>query len=245
MLTNLRRSLAGTTVLMVASRPSTIALADEVVYLAGGQVVDHGPHDELMARQRRLPRPRRGVRDRPGDDDAASAVGGGGWWRAVDEPIGRFAAVHTINRGLQEAPVLRQGLALTWCLAAVGATGRVVVPILLQQAIDKGIVGDGRRARRLRRRAVPRSPPSPCHRRRRPAHGRRPPRPAQRAGALPPAGAPDRPHPPAQPRRPQRGAPRRARRPGHERHRDAGPVLPVGRPGLAARRPADADGRRP
>ena len=49
-LTNLRRSFGGTTVLMVASRPSTIALADEVVYLAGGQVVDHGPHRDLMAR---------------------------------------------------------------------------------------------------------------------------------------------------------------------------------------------------
>ena len=61
----------------------------------------------------------------------------------MDEPIGRFSAVHTINRGLQEAPVLRQGLALTWCLAAVGATGRVVVPILIQQAIDKGIADDG------------------------------------------------------------------------------------------------------
>jgi len=61
----------------------------------------------------------------------------------VDEPIGRFSAVHTINRGLEEAPVLRQGLVLTWCLAAVGATGRVVVPILLQQAIDRGIVRDG------------------------------------------------------------------------------------------------------
>lgn len=61
----------------------------------------------------------------------------------MDEPIGRFSAVHTINRGLKEAPVLRQGLVLTWCLAAVGATGRVVVPILLQQAIDRGIVRDG------------------------------------------------------------------------------------------------------
>jgi putative ABC transport system ATP-binding protein len=61
---------------------------------------------------------------------------------AVDEPVGRFGAAHTINRGLQEAPVLRQGLALTWALAAVGATGRVVVPILLQQAIDKGIETD-------------------------------------------------------------------------------------------------------
>ena len=59
----------------------------------------------------------------------------------MDEPVGRFGAAHTINRGLQEAPVLRQGLGVTWGLAAVGATGRVVVPILLQQAIDKGIVG--------------------------------------------------------------------------------------------------------
>ena len=50
MLANLRGALAGTTVLMVASRPSTIALADEVAYLSGGQVVDHGPHNELMAR---------------------------------------------------------------------------------------------------------------------------------------------------------------------------------------------------
>jgi ATP-binding cassette, subfamily B, bacterial len=49
-LTNLREALSDTTVLMVASRPSTIALADEVVYLAGGQVVDHGPHGDLMVR---------------------------------------------------------------------------------------------------------------------------------------------------------------------------------------------------
>ena len=52
------------------------------------------------------------------------------------------------------------------------------------------------------------------------------------------------PHPPPQPRRPQRGAPRCARRPGDERHRDARPVLPVGRPRVAARRHVDADRRR-
>jgi len=57
----------------------------------------------------------------------------------MGEPVGRFSAVHTINRGLREAPVLRQGLGITWCLAAVGAGGRIVVPILVQQAIDKGI----------------------------------------------------------------------------------------------------------
>lgn len=46
---NLRSALADTTVLMVASRPSTIALADDVIYLRGGRVVDHGRHAELLA----------------------------------------------------------------------------------------------------------------------------------------------------------------------------------------------------
>ena len=77
----------------------------------------------------------------------------------MTEPIGRFSAVHTINRGLQEAPVLRQGLALTWCLAAVGATGRVVVPILLQQAIDKGVDAEGGVRVGFVGRALGRSPP--------------------------------------------------------------------------------------
>jgi ATP-binding cassette subfamily B protein len=49
-LANLRGALAGTTVLMVASRPSTIALADDVIYVERGTVVDHGTHTELMSR---------------------------------------------------------------------------------------------------------------------------------------------------------------------------------------------------
>ena len=49
-LANLRAALATTTVLMVASRPSTIALADDVIYVARGTVVDHGTHGELMSR---------------------------------------------------------------------------------------------------------------------------------------------------------------------------------------------------
>lgn len=47
-LANMRTSLASTTVVAVASRPSTIALADEVLYLDEGVVVAHGSHDELM-----------------------------------------------------------------------------------------------------------------------------------------------------------------------------------------------------
>lgn len=53
----------------------------------------------------------------------------------------RNTATATILRGLREAPVLRKGLWLTFVLAALGAAGRVVVPVLIQQAIDRGIVG--------------------------------------------------------------------------------------------------------
>ena len=173
MLGNLRGALAGTTVLMVASRPSTIALADEVVYLERGTVVDHGPHAELMARQRRLPRAGRGVRDRSRERRRRRRRSPRRGAAAVTEPIGRFSAPPTRSAAAcEEAPVLRQGLGVTWLLAAVGAGGRVVVPILLQQAIDQGIVGDDGVRRRLRRRAGAdrrrrpgRSPASPSARR--------------------------------------------------------------------------------
>ncbi len=46
---NLRAALTTTTVVAVASRPSTIALADDVLYLVDGQVAAHGLHDDLMA----------------------------------------------------------------------------------------------------------------------------------------------------------------------------------------------------
>ena len=36
---------------MVASRPATISLADEVLFLEAGRLVDHGPHAELVRRQ--------------------------------------------------------------------------------------------------------------------------------------------------------------------------------------------------
>ena len=48
MLANLRGALHTTTVVAVASRPSTIALADDVLFLEDGTVVAHGRHDELM-----------------------------------------------------------------------------------------------------------------------------------------------------------------------------------------------------
>ena len=49
-LAGLREASSGTTVLVVAYRMSTITLADEIVYFEGGRVLDHGSHDELLAR---------------------------------------------------------------------------------------------------------------------------------------------------------------------------------------------------
>ncbi|MDX2379133.1 MAG: ABC transporter ATP-binding protein [Acidimicrobiia bacterium] len=47
-LSNLRTSFGSTTVLIVASRPSTIALADDVVYMEDGDIAAHGTHRDLM-----------------------------------------------------------------------------------------------------------------------------------------------------------------------------------------------------
>ena len=43
----------GMTVVLVAARPSTIVLADEVVHLEDGRVTDRGAHEELLARSPR------------------------------------------------------------------------------------------------------------------------------------------------------------------------------------------------
>jgi ATP-binding cassette subfamily B protein len=46
----LREAVAGRTTFIVAHRMSTISLADEVVVMDGGRIVDRGPHDELLER---------------------------------------------------------------------------------------------------------------------------------------------------------------------------------------------------
>ena len=75
------------------------------------------------------------VDDEPTPDDTAAAAAGAFRTGSTDTTI------TTIKRGLEAAPVLRDGLGLTFLLAAVGSAGRIVVPVLIQQAIDNGIVG--------------------------------------------------------------------------------------------------------
>ncbi|TDD63325.1 ABC transporter ATP-binding protein [Actinomadura darangshiensis] len=50
-------------------------------------------------------------------------------------------AVSTLRRGLRLSPEFRAGLAGTLLLALVSTAGRVVVPIAVQQTIDKGLSG--------------------------------------------------------------------------------------------------------
>ncbi len=61
------------------------------------------------------------------------------------EPLGRWTAVETIGKGVQEAPALKSGFGLTLALAMLGAAGRLAMPILVQQSVDKGFeAGDVR-----------------------------------------------------------------------------------------------------
>ncbi len=57
----------------------------------------------------------------------------------MTEPISRWSAVQMIGKGVEAAPALRRGIGATFALAMVGSAGRVVVPILVQQAIDRGL----------------------------------------------------------------------------------------------------------
>jgi putative ABC transport system ATP-binding protein len=52
-------------------------------------------------------------------------------------------AVATLRRGLAMMPEFRRGLPATLALALVATAGRVVVPIAVQQVIDRGLAGDG------------------------------------------------------------------------------------------------------
>ncbi|HEY0127440.1 MAG TPA: ABC transporter ATP-binding protein [Blastococcus sp.] len=60
---------------------------------------------------------------------------------AADRP--REGAFATLRRGLRMMPEFRRGLPITFALALVATAGRVVVPIAVQQVIDRGLATGG------------------------------------------------------------------------------------------------------
>ena len=63
----------------------------------------------------------------------------------IDLPADRRpeGALATLRRGLAMMPEFRRGLPLTFALALLATAGRVVVPVAVQQTIDRGLIGPG------------------------------------------------------------------------------------------------------
>ena len=59
-----------------------------------------------------------------------------------EDDLADAGAVEVLRRGLAVTPELRQGLVLTAVLAVVTAVGKLAVPVLIQQILDRGILGD-------------------------------------------------------------------------------------------------------
>src|SRR5690242_2343960 len=52
-------------------------------------------------------------------------------------------ALQVLRRGLSVSPDLRTGIRVSMGFAAISAFGRLLVPVLIQQILDRGILGDG------------------------------------------------------------------------------------------------------
>jgi putative ABC transport system ATP-binding protein len=61
----------------------------------------------------------------------------------LDERHREEGAFATLRRGLRMMPEFRRGLPATFTLALLATAGRVVVPIAVQQVIDRGLAGPG------------------------------------------------------------------------------------------------------
>jgi ATP-binding cassette subfamily B protein len=59
-----------------------------------------------------------------------------------EEQLADAGAVEVLRRGLRVTPELREGLLFTILLALITAAGKLAVPILIQQILDRGVRGD-------------------------------------------------------------------------------------------------------
>lgn len=95
---------------------------------------DGDGHDELLALER----------GEAFDDPTALRGDRSSGAAGDEEPSGILAAgaMAVLRRGLAESPELRRGLWLTVAFAVLTAVGKLVVPVLVQQVVDKGLLAD-------------------------------------------------------------------------------------------------------
>ena len=145
--------------MVVAYRKATIALADEVVHLEDGRIVDRGTHAELLSRSPAYARLVNAYEhfEHPASTPSRSTSGGGGapsMSRGYSEQPAPsidsgedIAAMETIRRGIAISPELTEGFRGTLALAVVASFGQVIVPIVVQQTLDRGLNGPRRPGR--------------------------------------------------------------------------------------------------
>lgn len=59
-----------------------------------------------------------------------------------DEDIGLAGAMEVLRRGVAATPQLRKGLGFTAGFALTAAIGKIIIPILIQQILDRGVSGE-------------------------------------------------------------------------------------------------------
>lgn len=82
-------------------------------------------------------------RDRGRGEEDEAAVEHGRTVSSRIEAQSGLSTLGTLRRGLELSPELRTGLALTVVLAVVATVGRVVIPFVVQQTTDHGILAEG------------------------------------------------------------------------------------------------------
>ena len=147
-LRGLREADLPSTVVVVAYRPSSIALADSVIYLDEGRVVAHGRHADLLATQPGYARLLQAYEDDAAARRAEKAHDGTEGRRddrppALDPDTPVLGARVAIGRALREAPAVLRGFPLTLLLMTAGTAMQVVVPIAIQQIVDGEILAPG------------------------------------------------------------------------------------------------------
>ncbi|KJY39897.1 ABC transporter ATP-binding protein [Streptomyces sp. NRRL S-495] len=137
--TTLRTVLAGRTGLLLARRPSTLALADRIAVLDGGRLADFGTEAELRARSPLFRR----LFDEAGPDDArrAAPAPGAPDRTAGPEVLELPAADRDLTLGRLLRP-LRRPLLLALLLVAADTAGVLLTPFLVRTGIDSGVSRD-------------------------------------------------------------------------------------------------------